>query len=672
MMGTLGILFFFFLEGLKLDPKQILKAGKREVVIAATSMVVTFAAVMIAFMIRVKIFVGFFFFVGVMLSTTSFAVLNPILREFNILNSQLGQVALSTVMLYYVVAWLMIISFHVWRYAQAINGMWAALAYVAAFILFCLFMMFVVRPATAWIIRRTPEGGAVDRKYIILMQFGATVMGLLGDLVGVGASHGSLLMGMVVPDGPPLAAALVQKTEVVLRYLLLPFFFASVGLRTDLHGVFESPTFVNLTVVFAVAFVFKFTGTLLPALYFKIPLKKALALSLMSNFRGLVELFLYSNWTDKSIMSREVFKIMVWLTLVSTVVTAPLVQVLTRMSESYGKYNRTTIEHSKPNAEMKILACVGGQETVPTIIRLLDASYSSQESPICVYLMNLVELVGRANPMLIEHDTTKKHSPFTGQANCIITAFRNLEQSNAGSIFLRPFSVMAPYNSMHHDICALASDRKVSLMILPYHKQRARDGMEIVDPAFKTINPNILAHAPCSIGVLVDVGKRTRIMSQFLGSNDQYRVAVLFSGGPDCREALSYALRMASHPSVVLSVVRFLLPGKARKNDVEKHSDEEVIANFQIGCADNKRVVFREETVSNGEETVKVIRSMGSEYDLLLLGRGMGMGSAVIEGLADWQTSPELGVIGDFVSAPDFFDGPVAVLVLQQQLAAKS
>lgn len=51
------------------------------------------------------------------------------------------------------------------------------------------------------------------------------------------------------------------------------------------------------------------------------------------------------------------------------------------------------------------------------------------------------------------------------------------------------------------------------------------------------INQNVLANAPCSVGILVDRGLSG---STRLAANQVTRlVAVLFFGGPDDREALS-------------------------------------------------------------------------------------------------------------------------------------
>ena len=105
---------------------------------------------------------------------------------------------------------------------------------------------------------------------------------------------------------------------------------------------------------------------------------------------------------------------------------------------------------------------------------------------------------------------------------------------------------------MDEDICSIAKSKRAAVIILPFHKQQALDGeMEDINPAIRSVNENVLAHAPCSVGVLIN--RRMPDSIEFAR-----RVAVLFFGGPDDREALAYAWRMSEHQNVSLKVVKFV------------------------------------------------------------------------------------------------------------------
>ncbi|KAJ6745141.1 CATION/H + ANTIPORTER [Salix purpurea] len=67
------------------------------------------------------------------------------------------------------------------------------------------------------------------------------------------------------------------------------------------------------------------------------------------------------------------------------------------------------------------------------------------------------------------------------------------------------------------------------------------------------LNKSVLDNAPCSVGVLVDRGN----LRKFLAEPLSCRIAVLFFGGADDREALAYAVRMSGNPHVSVKVFTF-------------------------------------------------------------------------------------------------------------------
>lgn len=325
------------------------------------------------------------------------------------------------------------------------------------------------------------------------------------------------------------------------------------------------------------------------------------------------------------------------------------------------------------------------------MINLLEASHPTKKSPICVYVVHLVELTGRASAMLIVHNTRKSGKPAVNrtqaQSDHIINAFENYEQ-HAGFVSIQPLTAISPYSSMHEDICNLAEDKRVAFIIIPFHKQQTVDGgMESTNPAFRMINQNVLANAPCSIGILVDRGLNG---STRLAATNQvsHHVAVLFFGGPDDREALAYAWRMSDHPGISVTVMRFIAGEEAsatalvepsrEPNDPrvltvmtdfeqEKQLDEDYIREFRTKTSNNQSIRYVEQVVNNGEETVASIRSIDSIHDLYIVGRGQGVISPLTAGLTDWSECPELGAIGDLLASSDFAS-TVSVLVVQQYI----
>lgn len=386
---------------------------------------------------------------------------------------------------------------------------------------------------------------------------------------------------------------------------------------------------------------------------------------------------------------------MVIVAVVMTSVITPVVTTIYKPARKFTPYKRRTIQRTKPDGEFRVLVCVHTPRNVPTIINLLEASHPTKRSPICIYVLHLVELTGRASAMLIVHSTRKSGRPALNrtqaQSDHIIHAFENFEQ-HAGFVSVNPLTAISPYSTMHEDICNVAEDKRVALIIIPFHKQQTVDGgMEATNPAFRTINQNVLANAPCSIGILVDRGLTgsTRLAANQIA----HHVAVLFFGGPDDREALAYAWRMCEHPGINLTVMRFI-PGEnvietttgdaARRtqsgreiltvstdNDREKQADEDYINEFRARTMNDPSVLYTEKVVNHGEETVAAIRSIDAIHDLFIVGRGQGVISPLTAGLTDWSECPELGAIGDLLASSDFA-AAYSVLVLQQYVGIEA
>lgn len=203
--------------------------------------------------------------------------------------------------------------------------------------------------------------------------------------------------------------------------------------------------------------------------------------------------------------------------------------------------------------------------------------------------------------------------------------------------------------------------------------------LEETNLAIRDVNENVLASAPCSVGILINRGLAHT-------ANLASRVVMLYFGGPDDREALSLAWRIAKNPDVTLSVVRFLPTGNSlasilepmdfmsRPHEVvavniererERQLDDAYLDKFRTAMETNTSTQYMEMLLENEEETIKAIKSMDRCHDLFIVGRGGGATSPLTAGLADWCDCPELGAVGDILITSEH-SSAFAVLVVQQ------
>ncbi|KAL0363556.1 UNVERIFIED_CONTAM: Cation/H(+) antiporter 15 [Sesamum calycinum] len=415
------------------------------------------------------------------------------------------------------------------------------------------------------------------------------------------------------------------------------------GLRTRLrHRLIEChlPTthvlFV-VGVVIVLACTQKALSSLILTIFSDLPVNEATAIGLLSNAKGILALVILEAGQIQGALSTETYSMMMVAVLLMTMIVTPAA-IWFRPVQSTVPYKRRTLQKAKSDEELRIIACIYSIRNVPTIINLLRTSNASTKSPINVVALQLVELVGRASTMIVVHNShsagPRNPSHIEAQADHITAAFDNYELRSEG-VRTQAVTARCAYATMDEDICTFAKDRRPALIIIPFHKQQTLEGeMEDINPSIRSVNEGVLANAPCSVGILIDRGLAE---SHDHASN----IAVLFFGGPDDREALAYAWRMADNPDVRLTVTATMK---------------------------DKSVTYCELVLNDEEEAIKAIKLMDeNKHDLYLVGRGRGMVSPLTSGLADWCDCPELGPIGDLLVTSEF-ESSFSVLIVQQYI----
>lgn len=116
-------------------------------------------------------------------------------------------------------------------------------------------------------------------------------------------------------------------------------------------------------------------------------------------------------------------------------------------------------------------------------------------------------------------------------------------------------------STMHEDICHIAESKRIAFIILPFHMRWRgdhEDEIENLGQEWRGVNQRVLQYAPCPVSVLVHrCGSGQRSMEQELQAGTK-RVCLIFTGGQDGRKVLELGSRMAEHPLIRLSVVRFV------------------------------------------------------------------------------------------------------------------
>ena len=326
VLSQLGLVLFMFLVGLEVRPGSLRGSAKSVIIASQASIMAPFVlGGVLAWSLYPRLGNGaprlpFVLFLGAAMGITAFPVLARILADCKLTHTRVGMFALSCAAIDDVTAWCLLAVITVIARPEANQNPlpWR----FAALIGYILAMVCLVRPALR---RLLPASATPDRA-----RFGAAMIFLLlsvwaTEALAVHALFGAFLAGIVMPKGGQLQEGLRDRLESVTLVLLLPLFFAYTGLRTSiaLLNSVELWLLCALIVTVAVGSKLLVSGVIVHAS--GMPWRESLAVGVLVNTRGLVELVILNVGLDLHILSPTLFSMMVIMALATTLMTAPLI-----------------------------------------------------------------------------------------------------------------------------------------------------------------------------------------------------------------------------------------------------------------------------------------------------------------------------------------------------------
>lgn len=332
ILSEIGLILFMFAIGMELDITEVRKKLKETILISHTSTVVPFFFGMLtAYFVydtyadRGTPFLSFALFVGIAMSITAFPVLARIIQEKGLTRSHLGTISLASAANGDITAWCLLAI--VVAIAQA-GSMLSATYNILFSAAYVLVMFLLVRPFL-WVVGHLYHNKEVISKGLVALMFLLLLISAyLTEILGLHALFGAFIAGVVMPSNVKFRKIMTEKVEDVSLSLLLPLFFVSTGLRTEI-GLLNTPGLWGLCAVFIlVAIAGKFGGALFSARFAGESWKDSLYIGALMNTRGLMELVVLTIGYEMHILPPSVFVMLVLMTLVTTFMTTPLVSFI--------------------------------------------------------------------------------------------------------------------------------------------------------------------------------------------------------------------------------------------------------------------------------------------------------------------------------------------------------
>jgi Kef-type K+ transport system membrane component KefB len=334
LLSQIGLVLFMFIVGLELD-MGLLK-GKTN-----TAVVISHASIVAPFTLGVGLayytyhtyapagiqFVSYALFVGISMSITAFPVLARIIQERGLSKTNLGTIAITCAAADDVTAWcILALVIAVVKAGSA----WSALYTILLAVAYVLFMLKVVKPLLKVSDKRmkgTHIPVSVLATYLIVLIGSA----YLTDAIGIHALFGAFMAGIVMPADMRFRNFFIEKIESVALFILLPLFFVSTGLRTQINLLNTGEMWWLCLLVIVIAVVAKFGVSSLAARYTGQSWKESLQVGALMNTRGLTELVVLNIGYDLKVITPEIFTILVIMALTTTLMTGPLLDLINKI-----------------------------------------------------------------------------------------------------------------------------------------------------------------------------------------------------------------------------------------------------------------------------------------------------------------------------------------------------
>src|ERR1700730_4415237 len=328
-LAQLGLIFFMYLVGAEMNLDVVRKRGVTAMTVSQASIALPMlSGIVLAFALypsfggRVS-FLVFALFIAVSMSVTAFPVLARILTARGLADTPLGALALACAAIGDVAAWCLLAMVIAISRNGSASQVFVTIALVAAF---AAAMVLVVRPVLARWIATVSEPAVLS-----IMLAGIMLSALATNEIGIHPIFGAFLFGVIAPRSVPEVKRAAGKMESVTVTLLLPLFFVYTGLHTR-FGLLGSSgrLWAWCAVIIAVAMLSKWGGTTAAARLTGVGWPESLSLGALMNCRGLTELVVLNLGLQLRVISPTIFAMLVIMTLLSTVATAPGLSVIAR------------------------------------------------------------------------------------------------------------------------------------------------------------------------------------------------------------------------------------------------------------------------------------------------------------------------------------------------------
>lgn len=182
-----------------------------------------------------------------------------------------------------------------------------------------------------------------------------------------------------------------------------------------------------------------------------------------------------------------------------TVVHAPIVVAhIIKRARKRAPTHSMALQLLEPSSELKILLCLHGPQNVPAAINFMEISRGAADPGILVYVAEIIELTDQIEATIESGEgiqsTTVRDKAVIEMREQVTSSFQAYVDNDGEGITLKRTLAVSTINSMARNICVLAEDLMIALIILPFHRIQRQDGkLDTGNQGFRYVNRKVMS-----------------------------------------------------------------------------------------------------------------------------------------------------------------------------------
>jgi Kef-type K+ transport system membrane component KefB/mannitol/fructose-specific phosphotransferase system IIA component (Ntr-type) len=337
---TLGVVFFLLTAGLEIDLRSIFRQGKSALLVSLFGVAIPCGTGFLAASLFPR-YLGaqeganpliFALFVGTALAISALPVIAKILMDLNLLRTEVGTVIISSAMFDDLVGWILFSLVLGMLHPPPGGSVGDAVKHT---IILVLLFVGLTLSLGRWLFDKilpflqahtTWPGGVLGFIFTLTLAGAAFT-----EFAGIHAVFGAFVIGIAIGESGHLRKRTSESIHQIVTNVFAPFFFASIGLRTDFVSKFD---WKLTAVVIGVACVGKLLGAGWGARLGGMDRTSSLVVGLAMNARGAMEIILGILALQAGLIRESMFVALVIMALLTSLISAPLIHFLVRRRRS--------------------------------------------------------------------------------------------------------------------------------------------------------------------------------------------------------------------------------------------------------------------------------------------------------------------------------------------------